>query len=289
MKTKIISVFTAFAILFVSCTNNNEIDDDLQQKILSYNKNYKFQNEPSSIAKINKQKALMLALVDAGAGYSVSGVWAIPVVGVYAGLWISFAASWAASGANSQRTSPSIPTKINTLEIENIIRNNSIVNNPYDELGQKHNIALNDLGTTEISMLDTNGKLNFQSESYMINSSFMTTSQSDRISFINNSINRNNVEKAFVDFGKITTIEDLNKQISLNSNSTTKQKEFVISVSSYLEQNQNSLNSAEITKYIDGLEDIVIKDSTLSSKERQELLQYLSVLNYSYCFWERQT
>lgn len=113
MKTKIISVFTAFAILFVSCTNNNEIDDDLQQKILSYNKNYKFQNKPSSIAKINKQKALMLALVDAGAGYSVSGVWAIPVVGVYAGLWISFAASWAASGANSQRTSPSIPTKIN--------------------------------------------------------------------------------------------------------------------------------------------------------------------------------
>lgn len=288
MKTKIISVFTAFAILFVSCTNNNEIDDDLQQKILSYNKNYKFQNEPNSLAKINKQKALMLALVDAGAGYSVSGVWAIPVVGVYAGLWISFAASWAASGANSQRTSPSIPTKINTLEIENIIRNNSIVNNPYDELGQKHNIALNDLGTSEISMLDTNGKLNFQSESYMINSSFMTTSQSDRTSFINNSINRNNVEKAFVDFGKIATIEDLNKQISLNSNSTTKQKEFVISVSSYLEQNQNSLNSAEITKYIDGLEDIVIKDSTLSSKERQELLQYLSVLNYSYCFWERQ-
>lgn len=163
------------------------------------------------------------------------------------------------------------------------------MNNPYDELGQKHNIALNDLGTTEISMLDTNGKLNFQSESYMINSSFMTTSQSDRISFINNSINRNNVEKAFVDFGKITTIEDLNKQISLNSNSTTKQKEFVISVSSYLEQNQNSLNSAEITKYIDGLEDIVINDSTLSSKERQELLQYLSVLNYSYCFWEKQT
>jgi hypothetical protein len=231
----------------------------------------------------------MLALVDAGAGYSVSGVWAIPVVGVYAGLWISFAASWAASGANSQRTAPSITTRVDTQEIENIIRNNSNISNPYEELGQKHNNALNDLGTSEISMLDTNGNLNYSTENYMNNNSFMTTTLGDRTSFISNSVNRKNIEKTFLDYGKVTTIEELNRQLSLNTNSTSKQKDFVNTVNSYLEQNQNSLNSVEITKYIDGLEDLVIKDNTLSSKERQELLQYLSVLNYSYCFWEMQT
>lgn len=288
MKTKIFSVFTALTILFVSCTSNNDMNNSLQQKLQDYNSSYRFENPSNShYRKINKQKALMLALVDCAAGYGVSGVWAIPVVGVYAGLWMSFAASWAASGAASHRLAPTIIDKVDTVEIENIIKANSAITNPYEELGQKHNIALNELGSSEISLLDSSGKLNSASVNFMNNNSFMTTTLAERSSFIENSFNRANVEKTFVEYGKITTIEDLNKQISLNTNSTNKQKDFIYSVNSYLDLNQNSLDSISITKYIDGLENIVLNDETLSSKEKQGLLQYLSVLNYSYCFWEK--
>ncbi|HEU0136485.1 MAG TPA: hypothetical protein VFQ50_04275, partial [Flavobacterium sp.] len=234
MKNRILSLVLACSIVFGSCSDTyTEIGrDDLQQRVSRYHASLPVVNNGAD-AKIDKQKALMLALVDAGAGYSVSGVWAIPVVGVYAGLWISFAASWAASGANNRAAAPSIEKKVDTAGIESLISSTSAFANPYEELGKKHNQALNTLGTTEISMLDDSGNLKPATETYMVNTPFMTTTQADRTSFITNSINRSNVENAFETFGRITNLTDLADEVRSNANATPREKDFVLSVQEY--------------------------------------------------------
>ena len=229
-------------------------------------------------------KALKLGLVDGAAAVGVSPVWRVPIVGPYVGLWLSFGASWAAADTGAKQA-PVVTKSVKLNNIISLIVSTSVIDNPFSELGQKHNSALNDLASTQISMIEEDNKINKEVIEYMTVNSFMNTTLEERIEFVTDPINEEKIVANFKNYSDIKTIDGLKNQIISNENSTIRQKDFIVSISSFLEENSDSIDEIIITKYIDGLEEIIINNSTLNSKERDELLSFLSILNYSYCYW----
>ncbi|SEH83339.1 hypothetical protein SAMN02927937_01679 [Paenimyroides aquimaris] len=281
-------------ILLISCNNDNIVnngntsENNILSTLNNYNKKFlnNSNNQKKDPPKVDKMKALKLGLVDAAAAVGVGPVWRVPIVGPYAGLWLSFGASWAAAGESAEAQDKKVITKsVNSNEIESLINLYSNISNPLNEIGVAHNKALIELASNHISMINENNRIIEEVTDYMVSTPFMKTTFNERLNFVADNQNKDFIVKNFNNSSNIRTFDDLNNQINSNPFSSRTQKDFILSISSFLENNSDEINQIVITEYIDGLEEMTIDDDTLNEVERNELLSFLSILNHSYCLW----
>jgi len=297
-KTKIKQIITVFSVifLFAACqkeleTKKNKLNDpvgnaQLTENLKDLNENFqtRLKPMPAGSKTLDWSKVKKLAISD---GFGALGCWqygATPIIGPYVVTWGAFLSTYASSKTVSGGDSPPVRQRVDVNEIDRQITIMSSVDNPAINIGRAHNIAMNDLGTANQSII--NGDLlSPEFIIYMKEFSFDNLSETQKLDAVLK------FQTVFVTIYKEFNAEpDIDKYfVFLDQNESIPEdaKLVIRSTTKFVYENLEPINPSLLTEYIDGVEAIVA-NASLEIETKNGLYRFLSVLNYSGCFWYTQ-